>query len=186
MEQNKMLDPQAVAAPVDENAEMALEREFARDAVLEEYETDRDAILLFIKDAIRERRYQDAQEFVFKYRAAAKTDENFKILARLTAQGLDTEQRIAKVETVLDATPDSDYDTRMALYEQILRIDPGHEKYKAALEQCRQQKAGITIQPSDAASSAVSAQEGMGKYVKSIGIAIGVILLLVWLVQTFF
>jgi hypothetical protein len=99
-----------------------------------------------------------------------------------------TIRRVQHVPALLNgrATPDSDYDTRMALYEQILRIDPGHEKYKAALEQCRQQKAGITIQPSDAASSAVSAQEGMGKYVKSIGIAIGVILLVVWLVQTFF
>lgn len=162
---------------------LALEREFERDAILDEYETDRDAILMVIKEAIRERRFQEAQEFVFKYRAATKTDENFKLLARMTAQGLDTEQRIAKVETVLEATPHEDYDTRMALYEQILRIDPNHEKYQAELEQCRQEKSGTDIQKATDTNQSNNAVQTFGKRALFIGICLFLFLILLWLFQ---
>lgn len=114
-------------------AELELEREL----LLNEYRNDKDAILLAIKQALKERNYKEAQEFIFKYRAAAKLDENFAVLARMTAQGLESEKKIEKVVTVLEATPDEDYETRIALCERILKIVPDHEGYQKELDRCK-------------------------------------------------
>ena len=110
------------------------DRSLERDLSLEEYEIDKDFIIQAIKDYLKERRYDDAQELVYKYRAAAKIDENFAMLARLTAQGLEKQSKIAKVETILDATPDDDYQMRVSLYRRILKIDPGNEHYQKELD----------------------------------------------------
>lgn len=123
-------------------AELELEREL----LLNEYRNDKEAILLAIKQALKERNYKEAQEFVFKYRAAAKMDENFAVLARMTAQGLESEKKIEKVVTVLDATPDEDYETRIALCERILKIVPDHEVYQKELERCKQALNGNNTQ----------------------------------------
>ena len=119
----------------DENLdpEKALELEM----LMSEYQTDRDAILLTIQNALKTQDYEEAQAFVYKYRVAAKHDENFELLARMTAQGLESAKKIEKVVTVLEATAEEDYETRMALCERILKIQPDNVKYKAELERCR-------------------------------------------------
>jgi len=43
-------------------AELALEREL----IVNEYRSDRDAILLAIKQAVKDRNYKEAQEFIYK------------------------------------------------------------------------------------------------------------------------
>ena len=112
-------------------------RAIERDISLQEYENDKEYILQAIKDYLKERKYDDAQELVYKYRAAAKTDENFAVLARLTAQGLEAHSKFEKIDTVLDATPDDDYQTRISLCKRALKVEPGNEKYKQELERCQ-------------------------------------------------
>lgn len=114
-------------------AELALER----DIVMTEYKTDRDVILKAIKESIKKRDYDDAQAFIHKYRFAAKTDDDFSILAKLLAQKLETQQKIEKIQTVIDATDDNDTTALIALNERILRIDPDHQEAKAALRALR-------------------------------------------------
>lgn len=114
-------------------AELALER----DIVMTEYKTDRDVILKAIKESIKRRDYDDAQAFIHKYRFAAKTDDDFSILAKLLAQKLETQQKIEKIQTVIDATDDNDTTALIALNERILRIDPDHQEAKAALRALR-------------------------------------------------
>ena len=129
-----------------ESPEKALER----DMILEEYRNDKDAILMAIKQAIKARNYKEAQEFIYKYRAAAKIDENFATLSRMTAQGLERDKKIEKIVTVLDATPDDDYDTRIVLYERILKVIPDDEFYRAKLDEARAAKG---LQPSTPAAT---------------------------------
>lgn len=124
------------ASMIQKDAERALEREISR----QEYETDRDAILLAIKDALKEHRYQEAQEFIYKYRVAAKTDESFTMLANMTKQGLENAKKIEKIELALDATPDDDYDVRMALCQKILKIQPNREPTITEMNRCRAAK----------------------------------------------
>lgn len=114
-------------------AELALER----DIVMTEYKTDRDVIMKAIKESIKRRDYDDAQAFIHKYRFAAKTDDDFSILAKLLAQKLETQQKIEKIQTVIDATDDNDTTALIALNERILRIDPDHQEAKAALRALR-------------------------------------------------
>ena len=114
-------------------AELAIER----DIVMTEYKTDRDVILKAIKESIKRRDYDDAQAFIHKYRFAAKTDDDFSILAKLLAQKLETQQKIEKIQTVIDATDDNDTTALIALNERILRIDPDHQEAKAALRALR-------------------------------------------------
>ena len=114
-------------------AELALER----DIVMTEYKTDRDVILKAIKESIKKRDYDDAQAFIHKYRFAAKIDDDFSILAKLLAQKLETQQKIEKIQTVIDATDDNDTTALIALNERILRIDPDHQEAKAALRALR-------------------------------------------------
>lgn len=111
--------------------------EMEREIILQEYQTDRDAILLAIKNALKNRRYQEAQEFVYKYRAAAKNDEDFRVLARMTASGLEKAQSISKFVTALDATPDDDYSVRLELCKRILNVQPENETYQKELERCQ-------------------------------------------------
>lgn len=105
-----------------------------RELILMEYETDRDAILKAVKESIKKRDYDDAQAFVYKYRLAAKTDEEFAILAKLLAQKLEAHQKIEKIETLIDATEEGDTKTLISLNKRILRIDPDYPKAKAALQ----------------------------------------------------
>ena len=119
-------------------------RAIERDMSLQDYEADKDFILQEIKNNLKERKYNDAQELVYKDRAAAKTDENFAVLARLTAQGLETHSKLDKIDTVMDATPEDDYQTRISLCKRALKVEPTNEKYKQELERC--QKA-LGIQP---------------------------------------
>lgn len=116
----------------DEQSENQLKIE--RELILMEYDTDRDAILKAIKEGIKRRDYDDAQAFVYKYRLAAKKDEEFAILARLLAQKLEARQKIEKIETLIDATEESDTKTLISLYNRILRIDPDDPKAQAALQ----------------------------------------------------
>ena len=111
-------------------AELALER----DIVMTEYKTDRDVILKAIKESIKRRDYDDAQAFIHKYRFAAKTDDDFSILAKLLAQKLETQQKIEKIQTVIDATDDNDTTALIALNERILRIDPDHQRNRQQQE----------------------------------------------------
>ena len=110
-----------------------------RDLTLAEYRDDRDVILTAIKDALRERRYSDAQEFVFKYRVAAASDEIFEQLAKMTAKGLEEDKTLEKLKVSLEATPEDDYQVRLSLCERIYRIrkDPkvleDVNKYRAYL-----------------------------------------------------
>ena len=114
-------------------AELALER----DIVMTEYKTARDVILKAIKESIQRRAYDDAQAFIQKDRFAATTDDDFSILAKLLAQKLETQQKIEKIQTVIDATDDNDTTALIALNERILRIDPDHQEAKAALRALR-------------------------------------------------
>ena len=115
-------------------AELALEREL----IINEYRSDRDAILLAIKQAVKDRNYKEAQEFIYKYRAATKFDDNFAVLARMTSQGIENEKKIEKIVTVLEATPDDDYETRIAICERILKIVPDHDVYLKELKKCKE------------------------------------------------
>ena len=105
-----------------------------REIQLQEYENDRDAILHNIKMALRERRYRDAQAFIYTYRAAAKTDECFAALAQMTSKGLDEERQIETLVTILEATPEDDIDKRIEICEKILSVQPHHPKYRAELK----------------------------------------------------
>ena len=133
--------------------ESKMQRTLERDMLLEEYEIDKDYILQAIKDALKERHYDEAQELVYKYRIAAKTDEKFAVLARLTAQGLETQSKVEKIDVIMDATPESDYQTRIALCNRALKIDAGNEKYKEELERCQR---AIGINPNSAGNVSVS------------------------------
>lgn len=93
-----------------------------RDLILEEYREDREAILSALKTAIRERQYQEAQEFVYKYRAAAREDESFAVLAQMTADGLKTDKALEKLQVSLDATPEYDYRVRLSICERMYRM----------------------------------------------------------------
>lgn len=137
--------------PSSDRATLNLEREM----MLQEYQCDREAILSIIKDALKNRQYQEAQEYVYKYRVAAKTDEEFAVLARMTAQGLEKYQEISKLVTALEATPEDDYRMRMGLCERILKVQPENETYKKELKRC--QKA-LGIKPG--AGDAVLMQNG--------------------------
>ena len=122
------------ARPAEPNrVELEIEREMS----LQEYQNDREAILLAIKDALKNRRYNEAQEFVYKYRAAAKNDEDFRVLAKMTASGLEKSQSISKFVTALDATPDDDYSIRLELCKRILNVQPENETYQKELERCQ-------------------------------------------------
>ena len=143
----------------------ALEKEFS----LDEYNLDRDAILLAIQDALKERNYDEAQALVFKYRAAAKTDEKFAVLAKLVKQGMENAQKIGKIETVLDATPDTDYDVRMALCQKILKIEPNNEKYLEEMNRCRVAKG---LDPVDANGKTPLVPTNVQKGIKK-GAAVG-------------
>lgn len=114
-------------------ADEAAARDLEREMVLMEYETDRDVILKTIKDALKRHDYDDAQAFVYKYRAAAKQDEEFSILAKLLAQKLESKQKIDKIKTLIEATDEKDTKALIALNERILRIDPDNEEAKTAL-----------------------------------------------------
>ena len=125
------------SAKQEQPKESEVVRAIERDMSLQEYENEKDYILQAIKDYLKERKYRDAQELVYKYRAAAKTDENFAVLARLTAQGLESHSKFEKIDTVLDATPEDDYQTRMSLCKRALKVEPDNEKYKQELERCQ-------------------------------------------------
>ena len=135
--------PAPSAVSPQQDAVRVLEREMS----ISEFEEDRDAILMMMKDALRSRNYDDAQEIVHKYRAAIKKDDEFATLARMTAQGIEGNKKIAGIQTVLDATPDDDYDTRIALYERILKIHPGHEEAQNKLLECKRLRGDILPQP---------------------------------------
>ena len=120
------------------------QRVLERNLLMQEYESDRDVILKEIKTALRERRYRDAQEFVYRYRIAAKTDETFAALARMTAEGLENARNIETLETMLDATPEDEYRRRLQLCREILEISPDHPKYVAELRRC-EEKLGIGV-----------------------------------------
>ncbi len=93
-----------------------------RDLILEEYREDREAILSALKTAIRERDYKGAQEFVYKYRAAAREDESFAVLAQMTADGLKADKALEKLRVSLDATPEDDYRVRLSICERMYRM----------------------------------------------------------------
>lgn len=140
--------------------ESQMQRAIERDMTLEEYELDRDYILQAVKDALKERRYDEAQELVYKYRAAAKTDEQFAVLARMTAQGLEKNSKVDKIDVILDATPEDDYQTRIALCNRALKVDAGNEKYKAELERCQRAiginpNSGTNVSAGQAASTSL-------------------------------
>ena len=105
----------------------AVEKMLNRDMMLLEYDTDRDIILGAIQSSLKERNYDEAQAFVEQYRAAAKTDEKFAILARMTSDGLNTQKEAEKVQTVLDATPEDDYEVRLSLSERLYKLIPSDE-----------------------------------------------------------
>lgn len=109
--------------------QLALER----DLILEEYKTDRMAILMAIKESIKNRDYDEAQAFVFKYRAAAKKDDDFAILAKMLSAKMEMQRKIDQIQTILDATPDEDFNARRALYQRILAVDADNAEAKAAL-----------------------------------------------------
>ena len=116
-----------------QDALLELEREMS----LSEFEEDRDVILMMLKEALRTRSYDEAQEIVHKDRAAIKKDDEFATLARMTAQGIEGAKKVAGIQTVLDATPEDDYETRIALYERILKIQPGNEEIQTKLNECK-------------------------------------------------
>lgn len=113
-------------------------RAVERDLILEEYREDRETIHEMIKGALKKHDYKEAQVFIHKYRAAIKIDENFSILAKLTAQGLEKEKKIEKVKTILDVTDENDYTRRQVLYEKLLKIDPSNEEYIEGLQKCKE------------------------------------------------
>ena len=165
-------------------------RELERTMTLSEFEEDRDVILMMIKDALKTRSYGEAQEIVHKYRAAAKTDEEFATLARMTAQGLEGDKKVASIKTVLDATPEDDYDTRIALYERILKIQPGHEEYTEKLNECKrlrgdavpdaQAPAGASSKvPATVANAAATTVSAFFSLIKTIIIATIVLVVLI-------
>lgn len=127
------------AEPDISQSKAKVTKSLERDLTLAEYRDDRDVILTAIKDALRERRYSDAQEFVFKYRAAAASDEIFEQLAKMTAKGLEEDKTLEKLKVSLEATPEDDYQVRLSLCERIYRIrkDPkvleDVNKYRAYL-----------------------------------------------------
>lgn len=112
-------------------------RELEREILIQEYKNDRDVIIQTIKDALKNRRYTEAQEFVYKYRAAAKSDEEFSVLAKMTAQGLEKFQEISNLVTALDATPEDDYPVRLELCQRILQKQPDNIEYQKELERYR-------------------------------------------------
>ena len=129
----------APSAAPHQDAVLELEREMS----LSEFEEDRDVILMMMKEALRTRNYDEAQELVHKYRAAIKKDDEFATLARMTAQGIEGAKKVAGIQTVLDATPEDDYDTRIALYERILKIQPGNEEIQTKLNDCKRLRGDI-------------------------------------------
>ncbi len=122
--------------PPPSTQDSALEKVIERDMSIEEYKEDRDVILMTIKNAIKEKRFDEAQAFVHKYRAAAKIDENFAVLAKMTAQGMENNKKIEKLVTILDATPDDDYPARIAVCKRILDVQPDNVQYRQELKRC--------------------------------------------------
>ncbi len=120
-------------------------RSVERDLTLEEYREDREVIHEAIKDALKKHDYMEAQRFVHKYRAAIKIDENFAILAKLTAQGLEKDKQIEKVKTILDVTDEKDYTRRQVLYEKLLKIDPTNEEYIEGLQKCKEAQGLVQV-----------------------------------------
>ena len=135
----------------EDGAVLELEREMS----LSEFEDDRDVILMMIKEALRTRNYTEAQEIVHKYRAAIKKDDEFATLARLTSQGIEGAKKVASIQTVLDATPEDDYETRIALYERILKIQPGNEEIQTKLNECKRLRGDIIPEKTQIAASVV-------------------------------
>ncbi len=104
-----------------------VEKTINRDLMLLEYDVDKDVILGAIKKALKERNYEEAQEFVYHYRAAAKTDEQFEILAKMTADAMKNKKDAEKIQLVLDATPEDDYEVRLSLSERLFKLIPDDE-----------------------------------------------------------
>lgn len=142
----------------EDGAVLELEREMS----LSEFEDDRDVILMMIKEALRTRNYTEAQEIVHKYRAAIKKDDEFATLARLTSQGIEGAKKVASIQTVLDATPEDDYETRIALYERILKIQPGNEEIQTKLNECKRLRGDIIPEKTQIAASSQNAQLSPG------------------------
>ena len=152
----------APSAAPQQDAVLELEREMS----LSEFEEDRDVILMMLKEALRTRNYDEAQEIVHKYRAAVKKDDEFATLARMTAQGIEGAKKVAGIQTVLDATPEDDYETRIALYERILKIQPGNEEIQTKLNECKRLRGDIVpekaLQPIHTKSQMSSSAGVMG------------------------
>ncbi len=142
----------------EDGALLELEREMS----LSEFEEDRDVILMMIKEALKNRSYNEAQEIVHKYRAAVKKDEEFATLARLTAQGIEGAKKVASIQTVLDATPEDDYETRIALYERIMKIQPGNEEAQEKLNECKRARGDIVPEKSHVPAASSKNQMSSG------------------------
>lgn len=127
-----------------------------RDMSLLEYDLDKDYILESIKQNLKNRDYDSAQELVHKFRAAAKGDEQFEILARRTADGINRQKDLQRVKTSLDMTPEDDYEVRLSLSERMYKLIPSEENL-ARINQYRKalHKAPIA---SDAAMSEANAR----------------------------
>lgn len=111
-------------------------RSLEREMNLQEFKDDRDVIIQTLKTAIKKGEYEEARDIVYQYRAAIKTDEQFAILAQMVNENLENKKEIEKFETRLDATPDDEYQKRLGLCIEILKIQPNNEKYLKEKERC--------------------------------------------------
>lgn len=98
-----------------------------RDMSLLEYDLDKDYIIEELKRNLKEEDYASAQELVHKFRAAAKGDKQFELLARRTAEGIKKEQDVEGIKTAFDMTPENDYEVRLSLSERMYKIIPSKE-----------------------------------------------------------
>lgn len=113
-------------------------RSLEREMCLQEFKDDRDVIIQTLKTAIKNGEFDEAQEIVFQYRAAIKTDEQFAVLAQMVSENLESYKEIQKIETRLDATPDDEFQKRLDLCNQILKIKPQNAKYLEEKKRCEE------------------------------------------------
>ena len=110
-------------APKSEASAKAVERDMS----LLEYDLDKDYILAELKRNLKEQDFDSAQELVHKFRAAAKGDEQFELLARKTADGINKQKDVERIMTSFEMTPENDYEVRLSLSERMYKIIPSKE-----------------------------------------------------------
>ena len=98
-----------------------------------EYDRDGGVILGIISDALKEKDYETALDYIEKYSPVARDDKQFKALADLAEEQIQIQDKVVILETKLNATPDLDIKKRMKLLKQILDITTDDEKYRERL-----------------------------------------------------